>query len=244
MVAAHVKVLLTGLVLAVGRMSSVTAADAVAPTFESTSYTLDTLDHGDTVALAFPFVNRTRDTLILDEVKSRCGCVTTLDGGTRHAPGDGGAVVVTFSSSGQRNGGTYEVAAVFRTPDDTARANAGTVVLSFTVPVRHEVRFLPSSLSGLRDRSGGPPVLTGALLNTADTAITVLAIAADSSSPLEVLTRQLPVVLGRAELLPFVVSLPPGAPTGTRGEIHSRISAVTTNTLYTEHSCDVYLYLD
>ncbi|MBD3242438.1 MAG: DUF1573 domain-containing protein, partial [Chitinivibrionales bacterium] len=72
------------------------------PSFMSTSYELDTLIHGDTVALAYPFVNTTGDSLVVDELRASCGCVSSIDGGSRYGPGDTGVVVITFASSGQR----------------------------------------------------------------------------------------------------------------------------------------------
>ncbi len=214
------------------------------PSFMSTSYELDTLIHGDTVALAYPFVNTTDDSLLVDELRASCGCISSIDGGSRYGPGDTGVVVITFSSSGQRDGGTYDLAVTFRAPDDTARMHTSTAALSFTVPIRHEVRFMPGMLCGLHTERGRSPALTGALVNNGNTPVRVTAIAADSSSPLQVLTRRLPAQLTAAEQLPFVVMLPAGAPVPADGEIRSRVSAVVENAKYTEHSCEVYLFLD
>lgn len=214
------------------------------PSFMSTSYELDTLVHGDTVALAYPFVNTTGDSLIVDDLRASCGCISSIDGGSRHGPGDTGVVVITFSSSGQRDGGTYDLAVTFRTPDDTARMSTSTAALSFTVPIRHEVRFMPGMLCGMQTQRDRSPMLSGSLVNNSDTSVRVTAIAADSSSPLQVLTPQLPVTLASAEQLPFVVMLPAGAPVAEQGDIRSRISAVVENAKYTEHSCEVYLFLD
>lgn len=219
-------------------------ADSPLPEFAATLVAVDTLLHGDTVTAQFPFVNTSHDTLVVDEIRSPCGCLTAVDERSLYAPGDSGAILATFSSSGQRFGGTYETAVTFRLCRDTAREQTVTTILSLVVPIRHEVRFAPPVLTGVHTNPREPSVLTGTVRNESDSPVTIVAIAADSSSPLEVLTRQLPITLQSSQALPFVVALPPGARTDTNGNVYSRISAVTENTRYTEHSCEVYLYLD
>jgi len=214
------------------------------PTFLNTHYALDTIVHGDTVAIAYPFINTTGDSVIVDDIQTSCGCLAAVDGGSIYGPGDTGSITVTFSSSGQRESSTRELPVVFRAPDDSTGRQTVTVVLSFTVAVRHEVQFSPPLLYGMCHAAAEPPILAGAVVNAGDSPVRVVSLVPDSSAHFEVLTRQLPVELDVAESLPFSVVLQAGTVPEGGNEVGGTIRVHTDNTTYAEHACDVYWYCE
>jgi hypothetical protein len=72
----------------------------------------------------------------------------------------------------------------------------------------------------------------------------VRALALDTPTVLDLLTRQLPYTLQPGEQLPFVVVLLPGAAPQTVVGVQAQVRATTGGTRYGEHSCDVYLFME
>jgi len=220
------------------------AAAEPLPSFRATGMALDTLTPGDTAQVAFAFTNTTADTILLDEAAGECGCGVRTEPGRRYAPGDSGTVLVTVNTASERPSGSREIALTFRAAADTTREQTATVVLTITAPVRPAVRFVPDVLAGMLAGPGRPSAVAGAFANQTDRPVRVESLALDTPTVLDMLTRQLPCVLGPHEQMPFAVCVRPQALAEGVTAVRSRVRARTQGTKYAEHVCDVYLYLE
>ena len=75
--------------------------------FDSTEHDFGTIKEGDVVNYEFKFKNTGIDPLIIYNVKSSCGCTTTIPGNDKLKSGEESTIKVQFNSKGKN--GMYEV---------------------------------------------------------------------------------------------------------------------------------------
>jgi hypothetical protein len=74
--------------------------------FDSTEHDFGTIKDGDVVSYEFKFKNTGKDPLIIYNVKSSCGCTTTIAGNDKLKSGEESTIKVQFNSKGKS--GMYE----------------------------------------------------------------------------------------------------------------------------------------
>jgi len=86
------------LILGFGLLA-VTASAGPSLVFENNSYDFGLVVQGDPVEYAFTFSNRGDQPLLIDRVKSSCGCTAVLASTRELEPGETGEIKATFNSS-------------------------------------------------------------------------------------------------------------------------------------------------
>ncbi|MFH1008655.1 MAG: DUF1573 domain-containing protein [Candidatus Latescibacterota bacterium] len=105
--------------------------------FETTTADFGRLLEGEKAEIHYLFRNAGGDTLIIEKVRTSCGCTAALVSEKRVAPGEEGTIRVTFNSRGFV-GRPHKTLTVWSNDPDTPQAS-----LSFSGTVWSEVTFAP-----------------------------------------------------------------------------------------------------
>jgi hypothetical protein len=109
--------------------------------FESQTADFGRLVEGEKTEIHYHFRNAGGDTLIIENVRTSCGCTAALVSEKRLAPGEKGDIRVTFNSSGFR-GKPHKTVTVWSNDPDTPK-----VTLSFSGIVWSEVTVTPRRIA-------------------------------------------------------------------------------------------------
>lgn len=80
------------------------AAAAPKITFEKESHDYGKVLYGDTVTEEFSFANTGDGTLIIEDLKSSCGCTKAIEGSREIPPNGGSKIIAAFDTNGLRSG--------------------------------------------------------------------------------------------------------------------------------------------
>lgn len=121
---------------------------AVAPamSFSSASLVLDTLIEGDSALVKFPFVNTGDDTLRILDVRTSCGCTSTLPLILAYAPGESGVVSGWFRSTEFPGQNQKTLIVTSNVPSSSTTGQTTVYRLLFSVFVKEEITFSPSAI--------------------------------------------------------------------------------------------------
>ncbi len=127
-----------------------TAAANAAPKIQFTKTTIDfgTIVQGGKVDLAYPFKNVGDSVLVIDQVRTHCGCTNALATLTRIPPGKAAAIKVTYTAGGYRGRAMKHIWV------DTNDPQNRTVELTVTGIGKPGVEVFPPSVNFGNLRSG------------------------------------------------------------------------------------------
>ncbi len=135
-----VKILTAGFLVLVPLL--LTAGDGPKVDFQKDSHDFGVVLYGDTATFEFRFTNSGNQTLVIDKIRTSCGC-TKADAQTRElAPGQTGSIVATFESDGLKPGAKKKT--IYVQSNDQSRPIAQLTLLAH---VKREVTINPPFLA-------------------------------------------------------------------------------------------------
>lgn len=121
---------------------SVTGIAVAAPKieFSLTKYNFGKVEQGEKASYDFKFSNTGTDALIIEEVRSSCGCTATKPSKKNLSPGESGKIGVTFNTKGYAGNVRKTVTVRSNDPEQSS------ITLAIEGIVSVDIRVLPSNI--------------------------------------------------------------------------------------------------
>ncbi len=142
---------------------------------EGTKFQLGEAKEGTIVEKKLTLQNIGKDTLILEDIRTTCGCTTTKTPKKRLGANDTTSLSIFINTKGFKGPVKKEV---FITTNDPKQSDLG---IEFHINIRNIIEFEPSFINFHTVKLGSPSTQTVTIRNTSDKPITIISVTSPDS---------------------------------------------------------------